>query len=180
MKVVSSHEERAAAAKAWNRVFRSTDPFGWPFSSSVSTGRVLYPTDGCQLSREQFNAVAEMAANKGEARCYLAVVEGHAAIDPSDDTKIFVVDLSDFDAYSGLHLTLENALFSVSGAWGILISHEMHGVLGGNSALITEFDQKDQSGNEQWREFLLQWAEEKHKGWVTEIASHVERGRGDL
>ena len=172
-------EERAAAVRAWNQAFDSTDAFGWPFSTAVNFGRVLFPTDGCQLSREQFDALARVAAKRGETTCYLAVVEGHVRLEANADQRIFMISLADYESYASLYLTLENAIYSTSGDWGILLSHEMHAVLGGDAVLVSEFNQLDTSAAEQWKAFQGQWCAEKHKEWVAQIASHVLNSPGD-
>ncbi len=174
MNSVISKDAKLEAARAWKLVFRSTDPFGWPFTSSLQFGRVIFPTDGCQLFRAQFEGLAQIARMHGETHCYLAVAEGHESIEGNDNEQILLVDLSDYESYSKLHLTLENALYSTRGAWGLLISHEMHGVLGGDEAFISEADEVQISTESDWLSFLSQWRDERHKEWVSELGSHVE------
>lgn len=168
-----STEIRDAALDAWLRVFRSTDPFGWPFSDAISCGRVLFPTDGCHLSPEQFGVLAKVARSTGESTCYLAVVEGYERLGGSTEEKMYLVDLSDYEGYVSLHLTLENAIYSPSGRWGVLISHEMHGILGGDAEFVATFNRMDPKADEQWQMFKAEWSLEKHKCWLEEIASHL-------
>ena len=171
---IISNDARLGAAGAWELVFRSTDPFGWPFTPSLQFGRVIFPTDGCQLFRAQFDGLAQVARLHGETHCYLAVVEGHESIEGNENEQVFVVDFSDYESYSKLHLTLENALYSMRGTWGLLISHEMHGVLGGNETFISELDEVQMSTEFEWISFLNQWRDERHNEWISELRSHVE------
>lgn len=175
MNSVLSEEVRINAAKGWGLAFQSVDPFGWPFASSLSYGRIIFPTDGCQLFREQFEALARVANMHGETHCYLAVVEGHERIEGDQDEQLFTVDLSDYESYASLHLTLENALYSMSGMWGMLVSHEMHAVLGSNASFISEFNKIDRSAERDWKDFLDQWRDDRHIDWVADISSHVEK-----
>lgn len=167
-------EEKIDAVKAWAQVFRSTDPFGWPFSDAVESGRVIYPTDGCHRSAEQFSALASAAGEVDEACCYVAVLEGRDRLVGAEAEKIFLIDLSSYESYSSLHLTLENAIYSVNGRWGVLVSHEMHGVLGSDTSFVSRFNRLDGAAGEQWDEFAAEWSSEKHRDWLGDIASHIK------
>jgi hypothetical protein len=168
-----SGQEKAAAAEIWSRVFNSPDPFGWPFSSRLGSGRILFPTDGCHLTSEQFETLAAVVAKReGTGLCYLAVVEGLEKLEGSSKEMILQIDLSDYESYQALHLTIENAIYSMSGGWGVLLSHEMHAVVGGEAAFISDFNQMDDSSEEQWSAFLAQWSGRQHAKWVESISSH--------
>ncbi|WPU55955.1 hypothetical protein SQW19_16785 [Stenotrophomonas acidaminiphila] len=173
MKVIQSDEAKKIAADAWQKVFSSTDPFGWPFAQDLNCGRVLFPTDGCMLSNAQFKALAQVAKVRGELQCYVAVVEGHAAISGCEDEQIFLIDLVDYGSYEQLHLTLENSIYSALGTWGVLISHDMHGVLGGDKIFISEFNRIDCAKEAEWLSFIEQWKDTKHNSWIADIRSHI-------
>lgn len=170
-------DERMDAVKAWNLAFISVDPFGWPFPKELEYGRVLFPTDGCHLSNEQFSALAKTAARRGETHCYLAIVEGLEGVTGRGNESIFLVDFSDYKGYADLHITLENCIYSMSGHWGLLLSHEMHGVLGGDCAFISDYNDLDVSAESQWSEFRAQWNENRHKDWVRDISAHLLQGK---
>lgn len=170
-----TRQEKLAAARAWSQVFKSTDPFGWPFEDAISSGRLLYPTDGCHLFADQLQALRFAALEAGDSACYLAVVEGKATLAGSDEERVYALNLDDFDGYSQLNLTLENAIFSASGSWGLLISHEMHAVIGGARSFIAAFDEIDLAAEEQWKEFKEEWRADRHKHWLDRLASHVQR-----
>lgn len=178
MSAVLTSNDKVAAVRAWHEVFVSTDPFGWPFSSALDFGRILFPIDGCHLSREQFDAIAQVAAISGETHCYLAVIEGSASSGVTTDDDIFLINLADYDGYAGLHLTLENAIYSLSGTWGLLLSHEMHAVLGGSSDVVSTFNRFNGPGADEWRDFQAQWKAEEHAKWLAEIAQHLQDGSG--
>lgn len=173
MRSVGTSEELALAVRAWNRVFRSTDPFGWPFTSCFSSGRVLYPTDGCHLSREQFNSLSRAAAALGEAQCYVAAIEGCERLSEDEKQVVRVIDLSSYEDYARLHFTLENAVFSLRGNWGALVSHEMHALLAGDATFLAVFNETDKESESQWRAFKSQWAAQEHQSWLSEISSFV-------
>lgn len=164
---------KADAVQAWHQVFCSVDPFGWPFCPAITDGGILFPTDGCHLSREQFDVLARVVVRSGETHCYLAVVEGSEGSGVTLGDEVFVVDFADYDGYARLHLTLENAIYSMNGTWGLLISHEMHAVFGGSADFVSTFNQFDGSSAEQWRNFRAQWQAAEHVQWLAMIASHL-------
>ena len=175
MSVTIEFRNKAAAVQAWHQVFCSENPFGWPFCPAINDGRILFPTDGCHLSREQFDILAQVVARSGETHCYLAVVEGSTDSGVTLHDEIFALDFVDYDGYARLHLTLENAIYSVNGTWGLLLSHEMHAVLGGSPDFVTAFNQFDGSSVEQWQYFEKQWSGAEHAKWLAEIAPHVNK-----
>jgi hypothetical protein len=99
-------------------------------------------------------------------------VEGLEKLEGSSKEMILQIDLSDYESYQALHLTIENAIYSMSGSWGVLLSHEMHAVVGGEAAFISDFNQMDDSSEEQWSAFLAQWSGRQHAKWVESISSH--------
>lgn len=113
----------------WHQVFVSNDPFGWPFLDQVDQVGVFFPTDGYHLTRVQYDAVAK--ANKCSS-CFVSIVESEDLSFLERDWGHWATDLASYEEYQRLPLTLENAVFAADGSWGILVSHEMHALIGGS------------------------------------------------
>lgn len=153
-------------------IFISTDPFGWPFSKKIKSGRVLYPTDGCLLTEGQFAALSDACKKNNEDHFMVVVVEG-VKIDSIGSNDMTLVRVGDYKGYSSLNLTLENAIFSPVGEWGVLISHEMHAVLGGSNLFVENYNHIDRSADKQWNEFKSIWRGGQHETWINSISLHI-------
>ena len=165
--------ELGEAARCWQRCFAETNAFGWPFRHPLVTGRLLFPTDGCQLTIEQFRCVARLANSFGDTFAYLAVLEGMSIQGEEVSGEFHRLSFDDFHAYTDLCLTLENAIYSPSGRWALVISHEFHGVLA-----VTEDRAKDPyimgpEARREWLDFARQWRGDEHERWLEDIRRHV-------
>ena len=174
-----SSAEKEVASATWNRVFRNMNPFGWPFSSSINSGRVIFPTDGYFLAQEQFDALAKSAQKINESSCYLVMTEGLDEMSVNMSQEIYLIDFNDYLGYAGIDLPLENSLFSMTGAWGVMVSHEMHAVIGGDYDFISHYNEVDRLKYEQWEEFKEQWKGEEHGGWLKEVIAHTDLSEGN-
>ena len=165
--------ERRAAAQAWLQCFTTNDPFGWPFRPALSRGRVLYPTDGCQLHAEQFARVAQLAGSCGDTFAYLAVLEGMSIEGEEIRGDFHRVSFDDFSGYASLCLTLDSALYSPSGQWALAISHEHHGVLGVTAQYAVDPFLSGDVAWKDWAEFSRYWRDVPNTPWIESIRRHV-------
>ena len=83
-----------AIRSAWEAVFRSNDPFSWPFHESVEIGRMFYPTDYYHLTKKQYSAVVSAAKAIDEASFFLSIVEseGLSFLNGIPETNVFLND----------------------------------------------------------------------------------------
>ena len=165
--------EKQAAARAWLRCFTTNDPFGWPFRPALSRGRVLYPTDGCQLHADQFARVAQLAGACGDTFAYLAVLEGMAIEGDEIRGEFHRVSLDDFHGYASLCLTLDSALYSPSGRWAMAMTHEHHGVLGVAEPCAADPFLSGDGAWTEWAEFALYWRDVPNIYWIETLRRHV-------
>ncbi len=115
------------------------DPFLKPFTNSIDCKRILFEYNFIPnsefLKGLQFSVQREYL----EETFYLAIVEGLDSIEsiPLEVWKISFNSYNDFlineHTYS---IALENVIFSLNGNWGIISSHESHGVIGGSEQFI--------------------------------------------
>lgn len=71
---MSEHEYHTQAQKAFDQVFRSSDPFDQPFNSSIERRAILYPLT-YELDPIELQAVAAAARAFGDTALYLSFAE---------------------------------------------------------------------------------------------------------
>ena len=125
----------------WNSLFKSSDPFIWPFQDKIKDYLFFYPTDGFALSEKQYKATLKAAEKIGDNTFYFSVVEAEEDIfkekDILDRNIHWLCENPDFEEYlSIVTFPLECGLFSWGGNWGMLISHEDHALVGGTQKFI--------------------------------------------
>ncbi len=130
--------------KAFFNVFSNNNPFGKMFVPSISHKIILYPTNGYYLSYEQFAALTHTIQAIGETSYYFSEIEGQAfiknnacSIHPHEHLKLDIN--TTYYEYEKKTIIFENAFYSSSGRWGVIVSHEEHAVIGGCKEFITIF-----------------------------------------
>jgi hypothetical protein len=132
-----SEDERQEAVAAFRRVFAAdmakVDVYGEPFRAELPARAILYPVDP-ELDDDQLDALAAAAEAVGDRGFYVSLV----GFDEAETLDChWHVPLSELGSYDALEpcaiggLTYDNALYSASGRWGMLISLEEHAIVGG-------------------------------------------------
>lgn len=154
---------------SWERVFSSNNPFAWPFQNAFSTGRVFYPTDGCHLTDVQYSALLDTLRELGETTFFLSVIESDGLSFLEKDSGHWSINMASYEDYCGLNLTLENALYSKLGHWGIIISHEMHALISGKRNFINAIDGRYKEWAGDLRMLRHAWSGSKYPTWLEPI-----------
>lgn len=141
--------------KAWMSVFVSADPFSDPLSESVKGRLLFYPTYGYHLGKKQYDAFAKTARALHESGFYLSIVEYTRGFLTRGENYFCQFPL--YDEYERIHLVLENAIYSMRGTFGILISHENHAIVGGSTDFILELKKNYPDWQEDRRRLLEEW-----------------------
>lgn len=141
------------------KIFSNNDPFGKMFVPSILHKIILYPTNGYYLSKKQFLALTYAVQISGETSYYLSEIEGQAfikndthSIHPSEHLQLSIS--CSYDEYEKKTIIFENAFYSSSGNWGVIISHEGHAVLGGCEKFITTFKKLYPDWRDDQKKFL--------------------------
>ena len=141
--------------KAWKRVFASNDPFDDPFQKSVESRLLLYPTEVFYLTDEQYSAFINTLKEMDEDYFYASRIEyGGDFLQEGEHWKC---RLPKHDDYLSTEMYLESALFSESGTFGILISHETHAMAGGSVEFIEYFKIHYPKWRREREEFSEDW-----------------------
>lgn len=149
MHTLTEKEFRLKAEPALRQIFVNDDAFDESFSSKIVARTIVYPCEQ-YIEPPLINAIITAASHLGDTGCYLYDLWA------GKDSPIYCyIPFSNFfEAYlgTGKHeeylgyklgtsLSLENVLYSPNGKWGIMISHERHGMLGGSVEFIEKISQ---------------------------------------
>lgn len=149
MYVLSEPQFKLEAEPILLRVFVNDNPFDQPFSPNVMGRIIVYPCEGA-IDSPLIDVLIAAAANLGDTGCYISLLP---TAYPGDGPGHCYIPLSDFlegyagppgsDMLIGARLginpyTLDSVIYSASGKWGLMRSHERHGLLGGPPEFIEE------------------------------------------
>lgn len=179
----------ANAVVAWSHVFTTMQPgsgypstlaFRQPFVERVATASVLYPLDGYYLTPDQFAALGAAAVKFGNGKCYVSTYEDTpdflSQLDVRGDARHYELDFADdgYDEYcKTIPWPLEHALYSCTGSWGLIVSHEMHAILGGSRAWIDEFRARYRRWKRDVAELKYFWRGNPNGHWVDQLCKRI-------
>lgn len=177
--IINRRDNISELKKIFSKVFINNDPFGRMFNSSISEKIILYPTDGYYLSKKQFFALINTMRILGETTFFLSEIEGKVFFNEStsDQHLEFSID-TQYAEYERNIIIFENALYSTQGAWGILISHEQHAVLGGHKEFMEVFKRfypdfmKDQINFIKYFEYWAKYSK-TDLTWVSDYIKYI-------
>lgn len=165
-------------------LFQSNDPFGEVFRDSMPVRLILCPTNGYYLNQHQFNAMIRTAKAINESHIFLSEIEGINSFSeqPNENGYVgshFEVSVPcNYEDYINTMLAVENALYSPTGQWGIIISHEEHAVIGGERSFMEKFKQYYPDWSNGLSKFRQMWECNAKKfnsdtSWIDTFLNHV-------
>lgn len=162
MKKITDFESVKKLEESFYKVFKNKDPFDDCFAANIQAKFLLFPTDGYYLSEEQFNVLRKVISHLGEDEFFISEIEGDCFSQPLSSESYEHSHCrgnvsSTYEDYTNVPIVLENAIFSTSGTWGVIISHEGHAVLGGNHELIKQFQTSFPDFNNCKKRFIEHW-----------------------
>jgi hypothetical protein len=165
-------------APTFRKLFRTTDPFDEPLAPEVEARALLFPV-GYLLDREQLAAVLAAARSVGDDTFCVSVTE-HTREDGNANNghwKLAYWEVEEYLALSKVGV-LENAVYSPQGTWGILLSQEQHGVVGGTEVFVGQLRATFPGFQRSVEAFLAFWRENerRHRAnleWVPRLLAHV-------
>ena len=177
MKILNGADKTNSAQAAFKQVFKSNNPFNEMFTENISDKLLICPTEGYFLSKMQFESLLKTIIDVGDTVAYVSITETETMF--SGDSDNWQMDTSlTYEEYSNAEIYLENAIYSSKGDWGILISHEDHAAVGGNSQFINTFKSHYQSWESDISHFRDLWTynQKKYKanlGWISGFKMHL-------
>ena len=160
-------------------LFNSNDPFAEVFTDKLSNRMILCPTDGYFLTEEQYMALLKTMKSLDEVSFFISEVEGESDFFNSPSHWRICVETS-YEEYCQLPVCLENAIYSESGLWGLIISHEEHALFGGNQNAIRLFKDNLPNWEHGIAQFTRKWEyNQKEYGskvdWIPRLMSHIQQ-----
>jgi hypothetical protein len=148
----------------WDRVFLSDEPFGWPFVDSIRSGLLFYPTDGYHLARSQYEAMIAVAKSSGERGFLVSITEGEGNI--IDRGEHWWCEYPSYDEYRSIPLVLENSIYPRNAAWGIMVSHEDHAVIGADDVFIAGLRIAYPQWQDDINKLIGTWRNNPNSSWI--------------
>ena len=172
-----------AVVQAWSSVFTSTDAFAWPFRPGY-LGRIFFRTYGYHLTAEQYAALCAAIRATGEDGFFMSIVEVASMRDRLDPSEHWWCELPDYRAYSAVGLVLENALYSPKGTWGLVVSHELHALVGATPEFVQLLDRSYGTFADDLHALREEWHGNEHAAWLESVLLKCQeqesnRHRGD-
>jgi hypothetical protein len=163
MKKITNRAGLTDLKRAFWKIFSSKDPFDTVFQETIEHKILLFPTVGYYLQDVQFDALIQAIEEVGESTFHVSEIEGDCFTKSSSDQAYeqghwnCTTQLS-YEEYLNIPLVLENAIYSPSGKWGVLLSHEGHAVVGGGLSFIRKFQSLYPQHDTCSVHFIEQWS----------------------
>lgn len=186
MDILTKAQYEAEAEPILRKVFVNDDPFDNTFSPNITERLILYR---CEPYLE-FNLIEGLitgASYLGDTHCYLRNLS--SSIDP--ETKIIepqnyymlLSELYEEQVGAGLNIDfsfwIDYVIYSPQGTWGLMISHESHGMLGGSPKFINKIREFEPTLDNQIELFLQKFQSIKRHipgarlEWLPGLLTHV-------
>ena len=168
--------------EAFYKVFTSRSPFESAGRDAFSVKAVLYPTSVLYLEVEQFQALVCALEETKELEFYISMVEfepEHRVWDVKENSHWACRSPTFEEYYECAEIYIESALYSVSGSWGILQSHEQHALLVCHDELWASFERYYPDWRKDYIRFVNFWREVESQGvnveWLKPFLSHLTK-----
>ncbi|MBD1894036.1 hypothetical protein [Coleofasciculus sp. FACHB-129] len=142
MLILTEAEFRESAESSLRLVFLNDDPFNQRFAPDVPARRIIYEYF-YRIEPPLLDAVVAAASRVGDTGCYLSNLWRNK--EQPEHPNHWYIHFSEISAYIAADgkvfnnaLTSENVLYSPQGKWGVMMSHEHHGLLAGTHEFMEE------------------------------------------
>ena len=125
MRELSEQEWKRRAVPPRDRILAELDAFGAPFADGGAERALLFPVP-IELEPGQIAALRAAARAVGDETIFMEEIETSR-----EEERFWELSSDDGAPYVVADAWLDTALFSPAGAWGMIVSHEDHAVLGG-------------------------------------------------
>jgi hypothetical protein len=172
--LIKDDTEKSNIQNSFFNVFKSYCPFEPVGQLYFPVRVVIFPTDSYHLTFEQFNAMVKAAARFNEKEFIISEVEIPA---PFKKGSHWLCTEPSFGDYTKLDTMIENAIYSINGKWGILLSHELHGLLVCDIPFWNIFCKEYPNCKQDMNEFLDYWKSVETEGaktdWIPLFLKHL-------
>ena len=183
-RIVAIHD-KSNIRKAWDRTFKSNDPFSIPFQPEIEACLFFPCTGATCLAPAQYRAVTEAARALGERGFVLSEIE---TPDFFNHLNHWWCEFPTYEDYRSLLLSsmIESGMYSMDLSWGTIVSHEEHALVGGSKDFISHVDQIYPAWRNEVTELIDNWEKEvviERRPWgvdlFIELLDYWKRYPGD-
>jgi hypothetical protein len=168
MYAVTSNSVKENEKSFWS-VFRTTNAFDRNlFQDSITSRLILHPTDNLWLTEKQYEAFLATIKREGDTEFYISELSCSSFTTkrkPGEycnrHWKCTISCL--YGIYSEIDFLLDVAIFSKSGQWGIWISNEETGAIGGSKMFIDHFKLYYPDWITDWESFQKEYKQLKNE-----------------
>ena len=169
-------DERYALAARFHSVFLNFDPYKPKFANQTGTRFLLFPTDSYHLTAAQFGAFS--AAIEPRRKHQFFISEIGWGRDSFEKGRHYLCNGPTFDEYTSLKIGVENAIYSTDGAWGFLLSDELHAIVACDDAFLKLFEAQYPLTKDLTK-FLSYWNAIRQEGtdidWLEPLCNKLSR-----
>lgn len=170
---IISNAEIAELEKIYYLLFKNKDPFGSMFQDRIQDRLILFPFNDYSPEPDLYQALVRAIHFAGDNSFFQSEIEAPDCFLPLGKRK--------FTAHHWVYSlpvpfceletpTVENAVFSPSGKWGLMVSHEDHAVLGGTLEFMAKFKELWP----QWKDGMAFFATRYgHREWARTLLNHI-------
>lgn len=168
MHLLSDTEFHVAAYPALQRLFVNADPYDAPFATHVRVRRILFPYD-YEMEAPLLDSIINYATKHGDDGFYYSILGDSMNANKLPIIRTWLVPFMDLPAYQAMTEPLANVIYSPTGLWGIMGSHESHGLLGGHADLAECLTQQNLDFEQQIATFIENW-----KHYQTDYGANIQ------
>jgi hypothetical protein len=182
MYTLTEAQYRLESEPALRKLFANDDPFDSPFIPEVMSRKIIFDYHYL-LEPPLTDAITSAGLKSGDEGCYISSLwrPGPEYGEPKKPYHWYL-PWSEFELYHEGYLDNiygEHVLYSPQGKWGVMISHEHYGLLGGTvdfveevSRNFPELDQQVYKFLEYFHDFKANY-EQATLGWIPGVLSNV-------
>ena len=192
MYTLTEAEFQQKAEPILRQVFDNDDAFGQPFSPLITKRKIIYPCNGSFDESIPLEVLVSAALAVGDEGCYISslyrseelpnhcfislaeMLKGYSGCESPEENIDHLIGIRlGIDIYG-----LDSVVYSSQGLWGIMMSHERHGLLGGTpefmdiiEASVPNLNTQVYGWFERFQDFKASW--EPTLDWLPTILTHV-------
>lgn len=181
VKNITETEKILEAEKAFFKIFKSNNPENQPFQSTIKEKCIISPVD-YELCPDLFNSIADSALTINERKGCITITEGLSNFNYRE-AHHWIVDMEEYPYEILLKdeqwlAVAENAIYSLNGSWGIIISNDQFAIIGGSIEFMNNFRVKYRNLQNSIKEFFRYWKLEQKTfnvdvSWIPSLIHHV-------
>ncbi|MGK7954041.1 MAG: hypothetical protein AB4063_02045 [Crocosphaera sp.] len=187
MYILTELQYKKEAEPIFKHIFTDDYPYGKCVNSSIEESLIIFSRSSGDVETDLLEGIIEAASKLKEKNCYLTNIfryeetPNHYCLSLSELSEEYLrssSNISSNEVTLDIDDWIEYVIYSQRGTWGLMISHERHGILAGSSQFITIIRQFVSNLDDQVYLFLdkiesLSFSPNATLEWVPELLYHI-------